>query len=120
MSSLNTFGAVLSFAIQLEAELQRYYQGAGQEDRAKEAEKRKSKLERTRRENVVEITLEPIEGLHEADYALSLSDTSGEGQRRAEAAAAKFYADAAPKINVRQAQRILERCGEEHAALAEK
>jgi hypothetical protein len=31
--------------------------------------------------------------------------------------AARFYADVAPKINVREAQRALERAGKEHAAL---
>lgn len=117
MSSLNTFGAVLSFAIQLEADLQTYYTKAGQSDRAREAGKRKSKLERVRRENVLEITLEPIEGLDEADYALNFEDTSAAGQQRVEEAAAQFYKDVAPEINVLQAQRALERCGREHAAL---
>jgi hypothetical protein len=115
--SLNTFGAVLSYAIQLEANLATYYQQAGNAARASDAEKRKSKLERVRRENVLEITLEPIEGLHEADYALNLGDTSADGQATVEKIAAQFYQDAAPKINVKQAQRALERCGQEHAAL---
>lgn len=118
MTSLNTFGAVLSYAIQLEADLQAYYQKLGSSEQAKAAEKRKSKLERVRRENVLEITLEPIEGLHEADYALNTADTSVEGQRKVEQTASQFYADSAPKINVLQAQRALERCGKEHAALA--
>ena len=67
-----------------------------------------------RRENVVEITLEPIDGLDEADYMLNLTDTSPNGQQAAETIAATFYADTAPKINVRQAQRALERCGKEY------
>jgi hypothetical protein len=117
-SSLNSFGSVLSFAIQLETELQAYFQSAGAAEAAKAAEKRKSKLERTRRENVVEITLEPIEGLHEADYALNTADTSAEGQRAAAQTAAQFYSDAAPKINVLQARRVLERCGEELRAFS--
>lgn len=114
MSSLNSFGAILSFAIQLEADFAVYYEQAGLADRAKEAEKRKSKLERARREHVVEITLEPIDGLHEADYALNIADTSAEGQRKAELTAAQFYTDVAPKINVREARRVLEKCGQEH------
>lgn len=120
MSSLVTFGAVLSFAIQFEADLQKYYQGIGNAERAKEAEKRKAKLERTRRENVVEITLEPIEGLNEADYAVNLENTSAEGQRSVEQTAAQFYVDSAPKMNVLQARRILERCGQEHEKLAQE
>ena len=35
----------------------------------------------------------------------------------AEKVAAQFYADVAPKINVREAQRALEKVGKEHAAL---
>ncbi len=118
MSSLNTFGAVLSFAIQLEADFAAYYHQAGNAARASDAEKRKSKLERVRRENVVEITLEPIEGLDEADYVPNFNDTSAAGQAAVERIAAQFYQEVAPKINVKQAERALERCGQEHAALA--
>jgi hypothetical protein len=115
--ALNQFGAILSFAIQLETDLQGYYQKIGSADRAKAAEKRKSKLQRARQEHVLEITLEPITGLDEADYALKLDDTSADGQKAVEHTAAKFYADVAPKINVPQASRVLEKCGQEHAAL---
>lgn len=115
MASLNTFGAIMTFAIDLEAQLRDYYQSAGQADLAGEAEKRRVKMERVRRENVLEITLEAIEGLSEADYTLN---TVAGGQQAVEAVAARFYSDVAPKINVRVAQRALERCAKEHAALA--
>ncbi len=111
---LNTFGAVLSFAIELEARLGAYYGGIGDMAGAKAAEKRRKKLERARRENVVEITLEPIHGLDAADYVLELADVSAGGQAAVARVAARFYGDAAPKINVRAAQRALERCGREH------
>ncbi len=117
MTSLNSFGAVFSYAIQLEADLAGYYQRAGLADRAKDADKRKSKLERVRRENVLEITLEPIEGLDEADYATDFEDTSSAGQSKNEQIAAQFYVDAAPKINVLQARRALDRCANEHTML---
>ncbi len=117
MSSLNTFGAILTHAIDLEASLRDYYDGLGNQDRSKASDKRRKKLERVRRENVVEITLEPIEGLDEADYAVDLDDTSTDGQTTIEQIATQFYQDVAPKINVRQAQRALEKCGKEHAAL---
>jgi hypothetical protein len=116
--ALNQFGAILSFAIKLEADLQDYYQKAGNADRARDAEKRKSKLQRARQELVLEITLEPITGLDEADYALNLDDTSAVGAAAVEQVAARFYTDVAPKINVPQARRVLERCGQEHGALA--
>ncbi len=118
MASLNTFGAILTYAIELESQLRDYYQAAGSSDRAREADKRRSKLERVRRETVLEITLEAIEGLDAANYRLNTADTSPAGQKAVEATAARFYADVAPKINVREAQRALERAGREHAELA--
>jgi hypothetical protein len=118
MASLNTFGAVLTHAINLETSLRDYYTAAGVPERASEADKRRSTLERIRREYVVEITLEPIDGLDEANYALNLADTSAAGQAAVERTAARFYNDSAPKINVRQAQRALERCGKQHAELS--
>lgn len=120
MASLNTFGAILTYAIELETRLRDYYQAAGNSTRAAEADKRRTNLERVRRENVTEIKLEPIEGLDEANYALNLDDTSSTGQPTVERTAARFYADVAPKINVREAQRALERCGRQHEELALK
>ncbi len=119
MSSLNTFGAILTYAIDLEARLRDYYQSAGDKRlAAADADKRRSNLERVRRENVTEIKLEPIEGLDEADYPLDLSDSSAAGQKAVEATAARFFTDVAPKINVREAQRALERCARQHQELA--
>ena len=115
MSSLNTFGAILTYAVELEARLSAFYARLGEAEKAQAAEKRGKRLERVRRENVVEITLEPIAGLAAADYALDLSDGSAGGQAAAARVAAQFYRDAAPKINVRAAQRALERCGREYA-----
>lgn len=118
MASLNTFGAILTHAIEMEASLAEYYTNIGDDDRAKGSDKRRKKLERVRRENVVEITLEPIEGLDESDYELNLNNTSDVGQAANEKVAARFYDDVAPKINVRQAQRALERCAKDHKELA--
>ena len=114
MSSLNTFGAILSYAAEMEAQLSVYYQEVGDAAKAIAAEKRRKKLERVRRENVVEITLEPIAGLDADDYALDLNDGSAVSLAAAAQTAAQFYRDVAPKINVRAAQRALERCGKEH------
>ena len=116
MSTLNQFGAILTYAIELEGNIASYYETVGDADRAKSATKRKNKLERIRRENVVEITLEPIDGLDEADYVFNFENTSDEGQSAIEVTASQFYEDVAPKINVRQAQRGLERAGKEHRA----
>ncbi|MBL8131598.1 MAG: hypothetical protein JNL42_07045 [Anaerolineae bacterium] len=116
-SALNSFGAIFAFAIDLEAKLRDYYQTAGSADSAGACEKRRANLERVRRENVTEIKLEPIEGLNEADFVLNLADTSETGWRANHSAAARFYEAAAPKINVREAQRALERCAKQHLAL---
>jgi hypothetical protein len=116
--SLNTFGAILTYAIEMEMQLAAYYTAAGESSRAAEADKRRTKLERARREYVLEITLEAIDGLDEANYALNLADHSAAGQQAAARVAARFYAEVAPHINVRDAQRVLEKCGKEHAALA--
>jgi hypothetical protein len=118
MNSLNAFGAIMTFAIELETRLHDYYQAVGNSERAREADKRRVKLERVRRESVLEITLEAIDGLDENDYALNLDDKSTGGQQAVEKIAAQFYADVAPKINVREAQRALEKVGKEHVSLA--
>jgi hypothetical protein len=118
MTQLNSFGSILTFAIELETRLRDYYATAGDASRAADADKRRVNLERVRRENVTEIKLEPIEGLSEADYALDLADTSPAGQKAVEATAARFYTDTAPTINVREAQRALERCARQHTELA--
>jgi hypothetical protein len=118
MTSLNTFGAILTHAVNLETSLRDYYERVGNTDRAKAADRRRQTMERIRRETVLEITLEPIQGLDEAHYDLILDDHSAAGQQRLEAVAARFYTDVAPKINVRQAQRALERAGKEHLDLA--
>ncbi len=117
MSSLNTFGAILTYAIEQEARLAEYYKKADNTDQASAADKRRGKLERARSLYVLEITLEPIEGLDEANYALNLADTSAAGQKAVASIAARFYAEVAPRINVRDAQRILEKCGKEYVAL---
>jgi hypothetical protein len=114
MSELNSFGSVLSFAIEMEGALRDYYLATGHDALSAEAVKRREKLERVRRENVVEITLEPIDGLNAADYSLNFSA----GTAAVEASAARFYLDAAPKINVRSAQRALEQCAKQHQELA--
>ncbi|MBZ0292602.1 MAG: hypothetical protein K8L99_08530 [Anaerolineae bacterium] len=118
MSSLNTFGSILTYAINLETSLRDYYEAAGNNDLARDSDKRRSTLERIRREYVVEITLEPIEGLDEADYNFNFQDHAAEAQTENERMAVQFYSDVAPKINVRQAQRALERCARQHADLA--
>jgi len=115
MTALQNFGAVFTFAIEMESQVRDYYAALGNDDAAEAASKRIKKLERARREYVVEITLEPIDDLDTDTYTLNTENTSAAGQDALNATAHQFYVDAAPKINVRQAQRILERCGKQYA-----
>ena len=119
MSALNTFGAIMTQAIELETALGDYYERAGNNSVAAASAKRRSKMTRIRREAVLEITLEAIDGLDSDDYALELDDVSVAGQRRAAKTAARFYTEVALGINVRQARRALERAAREHASLLE-
>ncbi len=114
MTALNNFGAVMSFAIEMESKLRDFYTAAGDTARAADCDKRRVTLERVRRENVTEIKLEPITDLEGDDYPIDTSDISATGMTTAATIAARFYADAAPKINVREAQRALERAGRGH------
>mgnify|MGYP001145109615 CR=1 FL=1 len=114
MAELNNFGAVFTFAIGMEQQIRDYYAAQNLDDEADASSKRIEKLERARREYVVEITLEPIDDLHSDDFVINTDDPSEAGRAAIEATAKRFYTTAAPKINVRQAQRILERCGKQY------
>ncbi len=124
--ALNQYGAVMTFAIELETQLAGFYEQAAAAtpnhadellSRAKASKSRSQKIEQSRRENVTEITLEPIDDLDEANYALDLSSYTPTNINAVEAVVQKFYTDASPKINVREARRVLERCLKEHSKL---
>jgi len=105
--SLKQFGAVLSFAIKLEGKLSKYYEEAvpkleghhSQEllERSKKANKRKKKIERSRR-----------------NYSINFDDYSIESINTIEKTLTKFYIDAGPKINVLETRRVFKKCYEEH------
>jgi hypothetical protein len=124
--SLTQFGSVISFAIKLESSLSEFYEkasegGGVQTDeltrRAKACVTRKRKLEQSRRLNVTEIVLEPIEGLSEADYQLDWTMITPQAIDLIEETVIRFYMDAAPKINILESRRIFERCQKEHNSL---
>ena len=96
MSALNTFGAIMTQAIELETALGAYYERASNSSLVAACAKRRSRMTRIRREAVLEITLEAIEGLDSDDYALELDDVSVAGQRRAAETATRFYTEVAP------------------------
>jgi hypothetical protein len=122
--SLTQFGSILSFAILLEEKLEDIYKDLASKEngilseefskRAKACVKRKQRLERSRRENITEITLEPIEGLDENNYQLNLSSKPFQDIDAIEKQVISFYNDVTPKINVLEARRVLKRCQNEH------
>ncbi|MHA2224581.1 MAG: hypothetical protein ACXAC8_05225 [Candidatus Hodarchaeales archaeon] len=121
--SLTQFGSILTFAANLEGQLAKYYENASKDagihtkefsTRAKACIKRKRRLERSRRENVTEITLEPIEGLDASKYTLDLTTSSPQIIDANEDLIIRFYSDVTPKINVLESRRVLKRCQKEH------
>ncbi|MHA1967266.1 MAG: hypothetical protein ACW964_05650 [Candidatus Hodarchaeales archaeon] len=121
--SLTQFGSILTFAANLENQLAKYYEEASKENgihseefsrRAKACIKRKRRIEKSRRENVTEITLEPIEGLNAANYQLDLTNIFPKTVDVIEKQIIRFYTDVIPKINVLESRRVLIRCQKEH------
>lgn len=121
--SLTQFGSIMTFAANLEKRLAIFYEEASKESgihseefsrRAKACIKRKRRLERSRKENVTEITLEPIEGLDAANYKLDFANNFPLTINEIEKRIIRFYSDVTPKINVLEARRVLNRCQKEH------
>ena len=130
---LGTFGALIGFAIELEASSADFYDrakrarpgGLAEETFARlaaQASKNKILLERTRRENVAEMILEPIAGIGREDYIadLTLANVAGipEIISRAldlEDRAQRFYTVAAEKVSLPEVKRIFTRLAEKRA-----
>jgi len=130
---LGTTGAVLAFAIDLEARSAEFYEGAAavvKEPAHSEAysslaqakRERKKLLERSRREFVNEILLEPIQGL-EASRQLAEIDLSSEKDPSAtrqvaedlEANSRRLYLDAAELMILPQITRVLRKLAQGNA-----
>jgi rubrerythrin len=131
---LGTAGAVLSFAIKLEGQAAEFYDGVAsltEDSRAIEellwlAEaktKRKARVERSRREFVNEMLLEPIAGLDASDYLTGTKLTSDMDSHTAlrlatelEENSQALYLDAAEKIShLPQLARVFKKLGQESA-----
>lgn len=109
---LGTFGAILKYAMEIEQEVNKFYESAASvaKDQKlvdkfmelhKRGEKRLKTLERVRRENVTEMILEPIVGLDSDDYKIEteisetgLIDTALSIEKTLHG----FYSEAAIKI----------------------
>lgn len=124
---ITTFGAVMKFALDRENELKEVLdRAAGNDgllhlrDRIEALSKCGKKnimfLERTRRENINEMVLEPISGLNAEDYLFDANSIEGMSPADVEAflrtsaeRMAKFYLDAAGKLPVDEVKRTFER-----------
>jgi rubrerythrin len=122
---LATFGAIMTFALELESRAAVYYEeaarGALKEpflDLAKSARKRAKRIERTRREGVAEMILEPITGMDGEDYLVELMPDASELKLLDQAirlveTSIRFYQDAAEKIPMKEVARTCQRMAQE-------
>jgi rubrerythrin len=123
---LGTFGAILRFAMELEQQAADFYEeAAGGEleevfgELARGSRKRRNRLERARREMVVEMVLESITGLDGDTYSVSLSSEVDEAgllrqARTLEETSARFYQDAADRMPIREVVRLFQRLAREN------
>jgi hypothetical protein len=126
--TLNTFGAVVTFAIDLEGAMQRFYEEASAiggdtvelfDQYAKKSAKRRQRLVAVRQDNVTEMVLEPIHGLNQIDYDPAFISPKDRAQALAEAIrleerAERFYRDAGPKLNVTEPRRAFQKLAQEN------
>lgn len=123
---LGTFGAIMSFALELEERTSTFYettaQGGLEEtflQLAQNAHKRWKRLERARREGVSEMILESITGLNGEDYQMDLDFEDDQvglvGQAQALAdVSIRFYQHAADKIPIQEIARLFQRLAQEN------
>jgi len=126
---LNTFGALLKFALDLEAALARFYSEAqaaatGESlqgifvELASAGERNRKRLEQVRRQQVNEMLLESMQGLHADDYRVDLDAGGSELPRtaiHAEIRLERFYRDAAARLSLPEVARSFRRLAEAHA-----
>ena len=131
---LGTVGAVLAFAIKLEADSAQFYGEAASLAKASPAgevflslaaakRKRKERVERSRREYMNEMLLEPITGLEGSDYVVDTTLTPEMDARAAlrlarelEESSHRLYLDAAEKIShLPQMSRVFKKLAQEIA-----
>lgn len=122
---LATFGAIMSFGLDLEQQAAAFYDSAARgaleepfTNLARSARKRAVRMERARREGIAEMILEPITGMDGDDYHLELTPDADEAELLRQAIALedttrRFYIDAAGKIPVREVVRTCIRMAQE-------
>jgi rubrerythrin len=129
---LGTFGAILTFALEFEGAATDFFAAAAGtakaddvkevfDDLTKAGQKRLKTLERTRRENVAEMILEPIADFCSEDYPCDASVTAGAGDGdlvkqavQLEGTAVAYYREASDKVSVAEVARILSKMAKQH------
>lgn len=123
---LATFGAILSFAIDLETRAAAFYESATPlHDQfatlASAARKNQKQLERLRRENVAEMILEPITGFDSEDYTPDFTPAPDASPATVVAQAAemqatfqRFYETAAEKLPIKEVSRKLSKMAKQY------
>jgi rubrerythrin len=128
--ALGTFGAIMGYAAEILRQTEEAYQGLIPkaknpalkqvlQDLAGEEKKNQSLMERTRRENVTEMILEPITGLHQEEYGVDLTGMAqkddGDLVKVAlilEERAKRFFRDASAKVPLPEVARTFRRVGQ--------
>jgi len=125
--ALSTFGAIMGFASEIVGSAMDHYQVAVEKAKdpvlkdtlkalLEEERKNYVLMEQTRRENVTEMILEPITGLHQEDYEIDLkfSDHANDADLLKMALAheekeKKFFNDSSAKVPLPEVARIFRR-----------
>jgi len=126
MNELGTFGAIISFALELENQAFGFYKGINDTNFSqtitlllKGSTKRIGRLKRIRQELVTEMILEPMTGVNGDKYTVEIADESGSTDVIQQAVNLEenigtFYAMAAPLIPMKEVERAFLRLAKEN------
>ena len=137
---INTFGALMRYAITLEDYCAQMYERAAGADALGEIKeqlaelqakhkKRKAKLEEALRLKLNEVTIEPVTSLRKEDYLVEVGDIAAKGLDEAKAlmgqveeSSKKFYTDSAEysEAIAREVMRIFERMAKDNTKFVKK
>ena len=119
---LGTFGAVISFALELEEQALVYYESLNNTlspQLLKGSQKRLNRLRRIRQELVTEMILEPITDVDSDDYVVSIPAGTDEAEKlmgavRLEENMGRYYSKSAPLIPMKEVERAFVRLAKEN------
>jgi rubrerythrin len=120
---LGTFGAIMTFAMELEKRGVTLYGESEseipeelQKELLRGSRKRLKRLERAKREGVAEMILESITGLSDTAYQVEDAPSRIELAVNFEETSARFFRAAAEKLPIREISRLLTRLAAENEA----